>query len=123
MTEIMGDFYKRLYTSEVSTDMECIHNFLKKLNLPSLPEKDQGILGRPITCVEVVEAIKSLQSGQAPGPDGFGPGFFKKFQNLLKCPLTKMYLHAVEQHNFPPTLYGADISLNLKKGLWFLSSH
>ncbi len=61
MTEIMEDFYKRLYTSEASTSMECIYNFLVKLNLPSLSEKDQGILGRPVTCVEVVEAINSLQ--------------------------------------------------------------
>lgn len=57
-----------------------------------------------------------MKSGRAPGPHGYGPGFFKKFQNLLKDPLTKMYLHSVEQGHLPHTLYSANISLVLKKG-------
>ena len=116
LTEIMGNFYKKLYAPDLSANEETMHSFLGKLDLPSLSEADQGTLGRPITPEEVAEAITSLQSGKAPGPDGFGPEFYKKFQELLIGPLTKMYIHSIESGQFPPTLYSANISVILKKG-------
>lgn len=75
---IMKEFYPKLYTVECqnsSTKRKC---FFDGINLPSLSEENSRNLCRPITAQEVMETIKSLPSGKAPGPDGFGPEFYKK---------------------------------------------
>lgn len=41
LTKIMGNFYKTLYTSEVSANKEEIRKFIGQLNLPSLSEEDR----------------------------------------------------------------------------------
>ncbi len=73
----MKNFYEKLYTSESTTSSQCIQSFLEKFSLPSLSEADKSALGRPITSEEIKNAIKSLQNGKAPGPDGYGQSFIK----------------------------------------------
>ena len=116
LTEIMKNYYEKLYAPDSSSNADSMLNFLEGLSLPSLSDADRNILGKSITPEEVTEAITSMQSGKAPGPDGYGPEFFKKFKKLLIGPLTKMYLHSIELGQFPPTLYAANISVILKKG-------
>ena len=116
MVEIMKSFYEKLYTSESTTSSHCIQSFLEKLNLPSLSEADKSDLGRPITSEEIKNAISSLQNGKTPGPDGYGPEFYKMLLNSIDGPLLRMYLHSIEKGSLPGSLYAANISLILKKG-------
>lgn len=64
---------------------------------------------------EVLEAITSLKSGKAPGPDGLCPEFYKKLSHLIVEPLTDMFLDSFENGHLPPTLNLANITLILKK--------
>ena len=53
-------------------------NFLNDLEFPTI---DLGLaiidLERPLRVDEVKEAIRSMQSGKAPGTDGYGTEFYK----------------------------------------------
>ena len=70
---------------------------------------------RPITAQEVLDTIQSLQSGKAPGPDGFGPEFHKKMAKFVVGPLTNMFMKSFDGGSLPPTLNLAHISLILQK--------
>ena len=89
LTKIMQTFYEKLYTSEHKPTVEGTPSFLELINTPSLIEEDKDTLCRPITKKEIIETIQSLQSGKAPGPDGYGPDFYKTFS---KESLTKIVL-------------------------------
>jgi len=39
--------------------------------------EDNSNLYRPVTEEEVIEVLKEMQNGKAPGPDGFNVDFFK----------------------------------------------
>ena len=65
--------------------------------------------------MEINNAIMSLQSGKAPGPDGFPTDFYKKFKDKLAPLLLSVYAEALENNILPPTLRQASITLLLKK--------
>lgn len=93
-----------------------MHNFFAQFDLPNLPEAQKTALNSPITKSEVIKAIKTLQNGKSPGPDGFCCEFYKQFQNILVEPLLDMFNHSFTAGEFPQTLREANISLILKKG-------
>ena len=115
MVEIMKSVYEKCYISESTTSSHCIQGFLEKLSLPSLSDADKSVLGRPVTSEEIKNAINSLQNGKAPGPDGYGPEFYKKLFNSIDGPLLRTYLHSIEKGSLPGSFYAANISLILKK--------
>ena len=49
-------------------------------------------LVEPFTLDEIRSAVLSMKSDSSPGPDGFGPAFFKKYWNLVKASLLS-FLH------------------------------
>lgn len=63
---------------------------------------------------EVQEAIKSLNSGKSPGPDGFSAEYYKTNLDLLAPVLKDMYNEAFSNCRLPSTLSEATISLILK---------
>uniref|UniRef100_A0A3P9JW43 Reverse transcriptase domain-containing protein n=1 Tax=Oryzias latipes TaxID=8090 RepID=A0A3P9JW43_ORYLA len=112
VNETFAKFYSTLYTSE------CPHSpdlALDKITFPRVTDEDAEILGKPITTAEVSEAIKSLQSGKAPGPDGFTTEYYKTFSSVLSPFLKDMYNEAFLSGCLPNTLSEATISLLLKK--------
>ena len=108
-------FYKDLYSSECKSSPRTRATFLNKIKLPSLSEEQKADLCKPISKEEVLQAIRTLKGGKAPGPDGFGPEFYKTFSQELVGPLTDMYLDSFNRSCLPPTLNSADISVILKK--------
>lgn len=71
ISNAFSDFYSKLYQSEQGKDAQTImENFFSKLDLPNLATDERSALNAPISKHEVQEAIKSLQSGKAPDPDG-----------------------------------------------------
>ena len=54
---IMGDYYKQLYDNKTD-NLEEMHTFLEKHNLPRLNQEEINNLNRPITSTEVEPVIK-----------------------------------------------------------------
>lgn len=112
---IMREFYQKLYSSETSASEDLCYSFLEKINLPCLAEDQSADLNSLITKEEVVEAIKSLKGGKAPGPDGFAAEFYKKMCKFISEPLTDMYMDSFRKGSLPTSLNMAYISLIQKK--------
>uniref|UniRef100_A0A8P4KRJ8 Reverse transcriptase domain-containing protein n=1 Tax=Dicentrarchus labrax TaxID=13489 RepID=A0A8P4KRJ8_DICLA len=108
-------FYKGLYSSECTSSSKTRAAFLNKIKLPSLSDVQKADLCKPISKEEVLQAIRTLKGGKAPGPDGFGPEFYKTFSQEIVGPLTDMYLDSFTRGCLPPTLGIANISVILKR--------
>ncbi len=111
----MRQFYYKLYSTECNTSDELRKSFLDQVSLPSLTEEQREFLNRPVTGKEVLDAIRTLQSGKAPGPDGYGPEYYKKMSRVVVGPLTNMFLDSFGKRCLPSSLNLANISLILKK--------
>ena len=109
-------YYSSLYSSEFPPDSDNMIHFLNNLDIPNIDSTLADQLDGPITLDEVVCSIMSLQSGKAPGPDGFPPEFFKKFHIQLAPLLLSVFKESLEKGSLPPTLRQASISLLLKDG-------
>ncbi|KAF7643420.1 hypothetical protein LDENG_00239880 [Lucifuga dentata] len=70
---------------------------------------------------EIQEAIKSLQSGKSPGPDGFPVEFYKKFPKELSSVLTDMYHTCLSNGLLPTTLRQASVSYQKKTKIHHVS--
>ncbi|XDV28526.1 hypothetical protein PO909_031812 [Leuciscus waleckii] len=108
-------YYKDLYSSGSTASSENMATFLNKIKLPSLSDVQKADLYKPVSKEVVLQAIHTLKGGKAPGPDGFGPEFYKTFSQELVGPLTDMYLDSFNSVFLPPTLSTANISVILKK--------
>ena len=84
-------FYSELYTSEFPEDTSSMLNFLETLNTPTIAQEQRDNLERPLNRQEVENSIKDMQSGKAPGPDGFPVEFSKKLSLKLIPLLLTMF--------------------------------
>ena len=109
------NFYKELYQSESSADQSLIDAFLNPLPIPSINQDLKCQLKQPLSLNEVTQAIRSMQSGKSPGPDGFPSDFYKAFTDILAKPMLNMFNHALKAGLLPQSLRQASISLILKK--------
>lgn len=109
-------FYMKLYTSSASDTQDEIIKFLEGLDLPTLNPDQRDGLDAPVTASEILEVIRTLKVGKAPGPDGLTTEFFKCFPEEVTPLLLQMYNEAFSLGTLPPTLCQALITLILKKG-------
>ena len=65
-----------LYNDVGGKTEQEITEFLEQLDIPKV---NQVLECGPITELEVLDAIKKLNLGKAPGPDGFSPDFYKHY--------------------------------------------
>lgn len=115
INQTLSKHYSTLYTSESPLDMDLTTTPLNQLSFPTIPNDLADDLGKPITVSEVQEAIKSLQSGKSPGPDGFTVEFYKLFSATLAPVLVAVFNEAFKEGRLPPSMCDASISLLLKK--------
>lgn len=85
-------------------------------DLTQFSDAQRCLLNAPITGEKALSALKSMPSGKAPGPDGFGCEFYKEFSNILLDPMLAMFDHSFLSGILPPSLREANISLILKNG-------
>ncbi len=65
---------------------------------------------------EVLDAIKKLNNGKVPGPDGFSPDFYKKYAPILANVLADFFNEILASGLIPYSLKQAIIVLFFKKG-------
>lgn len=108
-------YYSNLYTSEFCDEEHNLLKFFSNLDMPKISTTDHEMLDAPLNLTEIKEAIKSMNSGKSPGPDGYPVEFYKKFSDQLAPLLLEMFNHSNSQGSLPPTLRQACISLIFKK--------
>ena len=82
---------------------------------PKPNDQQKTVLNGPVTLEEVTEAAGVLQSGKAPGPDGFNSDFYKRFKPLLVKPSLAMFNLSFENRALLKMVTEVNISLILKK--------
>lgn len=70
----------------------------------------------PIMAEEITQAIRSMQTGKTPGPDGFPIEFYKAFISKLASFLCLLFQEITSEGNLPLTMTQATISVLLRKG-------
>jgi len=73
-------------------------------NIPSIGINMHDHLLKPVTMEEVKDAIFSMQSYKAPGPDGFQPIFFKTYWHIVGNDVWKMVSDAFASGSIDPNL-------------------
>ena len=72
------DYYERLYSSEIDEGTMLQSRFLDSLTIPKLSDEESLKLENVLSLEEISEAMKSMKSGKAAGPDGLPFDIYKK---------------------------------------------
>ena len=104
-------------------NLEEMHRFLEKFNLPRLNQEETEIMNNPITSTDIEAVIKNLPKNKSPGSDGFTEEFYQTFRIELMPILLKLFQNIAEEGTFLNSFYEATITLipkpdqdNTKKG-------
>lgn len=67
-----------------------LKHFFDNLQAPSITTAHKTETELPPNHVEILSALKAMQNGKAPGPDGYPIEFYKKFyrqtdNNFIQC--------------------------------------
>jgi hypothetical protein len=93
--EIIHDYFSNLLGRKVQRARTFNWD---RLDLPRLQELPGLELDRPFGEHEIENAVKSLPSGKAPGPDGFTSDFYKECWDIIKPDILSAF-HSVQiQH-------------------------
>lgn len=108
------EFYSDLYSSRHQYALSDLRSYLGEVAHPQLSPLDMGLLDEEITPEEVTAAIKGLNLGKSPGPDGIPLEVYAKYEDILGPQLRKMYVASLERGQLPDTLYDTSIVVLLK---------
>ncbi|XP_062100181.1 uncharacterized protein LOC133806062 [Humulus lupulus] len=75
---VMVDYFKHLFSAS-STDWHSVTECISA----SISEDVNMDLVRPIESEEVKQALFQMHPDKSPGPDGFSPGFYQKFWDIV----------------------------------------
>lgn len=84
-------FYSNLYTSEMTNDCSDMQHFFNNLQAPSVKTVHRTETELRLNCREITTAIKAMQNGKTPGPDGYPIEFYKRFFDKLITILLDMF--------------------------------
>ena len=96
-------------------NMEKMHKFLDKDNLPRLNEEEIENMNRPNTSTEIDTVIKNLPTNKSPGPDGVTGEFYQTFREELTPILLKLFQNIAEGGKLPNSFYEATTTLAPKR--------
>ena len=73
-------------------NLEEMHSFLEKFNLPRLNQEELEIMNNPVTRNEIEAVIKkNLAKNKSQGPDGFRGELYQTFREELMPILLKLF--------------------------------
>lgn len=111
MSEEFRNFYSSLYNLpkpplSLPSGVDGLRSYLSGVSLPVLSEDQQNILNAQISGEEILEAISSMRSSAAPGPDGFTAQYYKLFAKEL---IPTLFNNVFEGGSFLPETTKAEI--------------
>ena len=87
--ELTKNYYTSLYTKQTNKSNIQKAEYLEKIIMPKLSDKDKQTCEGEITVEELSKALKTFQKNKTPGNDGITIEFYQKFWPFLQTPLTK----------------------------------
>lgn len=111
ISNVLMSFYRSLYSSGSSGNLDAMAAYLSNVSLPSLSDSSRLLLEQPISCEELEEALKLFPNDKAPGSDGLPVEFFKSFREVLLPPLLEVFQEALDKGRLPPSMREAVIVL------------
>ena len=78
-----AEFYEDLYKDKVEKSEIEMANYLGKISVPVLEERDRESCEGNITAEECLSAMKTMKSNKSPGNDGLTMEFYKKFWGII----------------------------------------
>ena len=82
-------------------NLEEMHKFLDRYNLPRLNQEELENINRPNTGNEIETVIKNLPTNKSPGPDGFTGEFYQTFREELTPIPLKLFQKNCRGRNTP----------------------
>ena len=77
--EQIENYYRNLYTSDLTFSETAYDTFTDNVESPKLPEDVQETLEGPLTYEECKKILETFQNDKAPGKDGFTVEFYTFF--------------------------------------------
>ncbi|CEP12316.1 hypothetical protein [Parasitella parasitica] len=117
--EITQDFYRKLYDREEVDELDVkntLDHLKASLKSRGLAKTTMKGLDAPITAPEVLQSIRSLQSGKSPGPDGLGIELDKSLGISVATILAKVYNSLLDGAKAPRAYIEGMVILLFKKG-------
>lgn len=115
INEVLQQFYKELYTSDINPQQDELTDFFTNIDMPKLSTEQIEWLDSPITENEIRRAVSCMKTGKSPGVDGFPAEYYKQYIDILAPILKDVYNEAFTLGTLPPTFYEALISVIPKK--------
>lgn len=117
INNIFQDYYRSLYFDHSEPDsVEQGVSFLDRVRLPTAGDEHRELLNKEISEIEILQTIKGLGLGKAPGPDGFSGEFYKTLQAQVSPTLVLYYNAILESGGIRPESKNAFIKLLPKPG-------
>lgn len=98
--EQIENYYRNLYTSDLTFSETAYDTFIDNVDSPKLSEDVQETLEGPLTYEECKKILETFQNDKAPGEDGFTVEFYTYFFELLGNDLIASFNEAYEQGEF-----------------------
>ena len=108
ISRYVGTFYSNIYKSNIQFD-EC-DRFIESVKAftPTISEQFKLECERPITKVEISEAVGSMKKGKSPGNDGLSVKFYFHFWEIIENPLFDLFKECILKK---------EMSTSMKQGL------
>lgn len=86
---VFSDYYKSLYKSSREVGGVLTDDFLQRISIPTLSEKDRIDIDAPVTLEELKLAVARMPNQKSPGPDGLPVEIYKRYGEVLLPELLK----------------------------------
>ncbi|XP_075478725.1 uncharacterized protein LOC142519565 [Primulina tabacum] len=99
------------YFENLFEEADAIHDPVMQVVDRVVTDEVNESLTAPFKDEEFKKAIFQMKADKSPGPDGFNPGFFQKFWNLVGSPVTSDCKKWLLNLQFPPKLNNTNVVL------------
>lgn len=110
LKEVMKDYYKDLFTASNTNYTRVTDCITQKISA-----SQNAMLLDHVDSSEVRKAVFQMHPDKSPGPDGFNPGFYQKFWDIVGTDVVRLVQNFFTAGEFPDHLSDTYICLIQKK--------